>query len=368
MVDKKARLLSLDVLRGLSVIGMVLVNSIAVYHYGTGREVYAPLLHAPWAGLTVADLVFPFFIFMVGVSLPFALAGAKAEGGLSGALTFRLFKRATLLFLIGLGLTLSFADLDGPVRLLGVLQRIGLTFFAAAILYLSFSWRSLVGMVVTILIGYHGLLILDVPDTARDLLAPGQNFSSWFDRALLGNMIYQPKATLPFEPEGILGTLPSIAQALLGALTGLYLKTKGGSIETVGRLVIAGVVLTALGYGLAPLHPIVKAVWSSTFVLATTGLALLTFALLIWAVDLKGHRSWTVTFAQAFGINAITAYVAHTYLMGPMLLNSFNHNLVAGLSGTVGTEAATLVSATFVIVATWIPVEVMRRKGWVLKV
>lgn len=368
MVDKKARLLSLDVLRGLSVIGMVLVNSIAVYHYDTGREVYAPLLHAPWAGLTVADLVFPFFIFMVGVSLPFALAGAKASGGLSGPVTLKLLKRAAILFLVGLGLTLSFAYWDGSIRLLGVLQRIGLTFFAAAVLYLSFSPRSLAAMAIIILTGYHGLLMLDIPDATRDLLMPGQNFSSWFDRAILGDMIYHPTAPLPFEPEGILGTLPSIAQALLGSLTGLYLKTKGGSIETVGRLAIAGVALTALGYALAPFHPIIKAVWSSSFVLVTTGLALITFAFLIWAVDLKGHRSWAVTFAQAFGINAITAYVVHTYLMGPMLLNNFNHNLVAGLSGTVGTEAATLVSATFVIIATWIPVEAMRRKGWVLKV
>ncbi|NVJ97686.1 MAG: DUF5009 domain-containing protein [Alphaproteobacteria bacterium] len=368
MVEKKERLLSLDVLRGLSVIGMVLVNSIAVYHYGTGKDVYAPLLHAAWAGLTVADLVFPFFIFMVGVSLPFALAGAKATGGLSSAIALRLLKRAALLFLIGLGLTLSFADLDGPIRLLGVLQRIGLTFFAAAILYLSFSPRSLAMMALLILIGYHGLLMLNFPDATRDLLAAGQNFSSWFDRAILGDMIYHPTAPLPFEPEGVLGTLPSVAQALLGALAGLYIKTRGGTINTVVRLILAGSILTALGYGLAPFHPIVKAVWSSTFVFATTGLALLLFAFLIWAIDIKGHRSWMVKFAQAFGINAITAYVVHTYLMGPMLLNRLNHHLVDGLGGTISMEGAILVSAVLVIVATWIPVAVMQRRNIILKV
>ncbi|WP_286830105.1 MULTISPECIES: acyltransferase family protein [Kordiimonas] len=368
MVEKKDRLLSLDALRGLSVIGMVLVNSIAVYHYGTGKPVYGPLLHAPWAGLTVADLVFPFFIFMVGVSLPFALGGQKEEAGLTGPVLIRLFKRAVLLFLIGLGLTLSFADWDGPIRLLGVLQRIGLTFFGAAILFLTFSWRTLAIIALAVLVGYHGLLLVEVPDATRDLWAPGQNFSSWFDRAMLGDNIYHPTAPIPFEPEGILGTLPSIAQALLGVLTGLYIKTKGGTIDTVGRLALAGTVLTVLGYGLAPFHPIVKAVWSSTFVLATTGLGLLTFAFLIWVIDIKGYRGWSVTFMQAFGINAITAYVLHTYLMGPMLLNRFADHLVDGLGGTIGVPAATLLPAFGVILVTWLPVAIMQRRKIILKV
>ncbi len=368
MVEKKDRLLSLDALRGLSVIGMVLVNSVAVYHYGTGKPALAPLLHAPWAGLTVADLVFPFFIFMVGVSLPFALGGQKEKAGLTAAVFLRLFKRAALLFLIGLGLTLSFADWDAPIRLLGVLQRIGLTFLAAAILFLTFSWRTLAIIALVILVGYHGLLMLDVPDAARDLLAPGQNFSSWFDRAILGDHVYHPNALLQFEPEGLRGTLPSVAQALLGVLAGLYIKTKGGTLETVSRLAIAGAVLTALGYGLAPFHPIIKAVWSSTFVLATTGLGLLTFAFLIWAIDIRGVRGRGVTFIQAFGINAITAYVLHTYLMGPLLLNRFADHLVDGLGSTISVPVAMLLPALGVILATWVPVAVMQRRKIILKV
>jgi len=368
MVEKKDRLLSLDALRGLSVIGMVLVNSIAVYHYGTGKPALAPLLHAPWAGLTVADLVFPFFIFMVGVSLPFALGGQKEKAGLTGPVLLRLLKRSALLFLIGLGLTLSFADWNEPIRLLGVLQRIGLTFLAAAILFLTFSWRTLAVIALVILVGYHGALMLNVPDAALDLLAPGQNFSSWFDRAILGDHVYHPTAPLPFEPEGLLGTLPSIAQALLGVLAGLYIKTRGGTTGTVGRFVLAGVILTALGYGLAPFHPIIKAVWSSTFVLVTTGLGLLTFAFLIWAIDIKGHRSWGVSFLQAFGINAITAYVLHTYLMGPLLLNRFADHLVDGLGGTIGVPVAMLLPAIGVILVTWVPLAVMQRRKIILKV
>lgn len=367
-MGEQKRLLSLDVLRGLSVIGMVLVNSVAVYHYGSGEPVYASLLHASWAGITIADLVFPFFIFMVGVSLPFALGTTKARDGLTGSLFLKLLKRATLLFLIGLGLTLSFADWDSAIRLLGVLQRIGLTFLAAAILYVSFSWRSLLAMAILILLAYHGIQLLPVPDTARDLLAPGQNFSHWFDRALLGDNIYHPSADLPFEPEGILSTLPSIAQALLGALTGLYLKHKGGTPGVVGRLAISGAVLALIGYGLAPLHPIVKATWSSTFVLATTGYALLTFAFLIWALDIKGHRSPPVTFAQAFGINAITAYVLHTYLMAPVLLSGPSLGFIANTRDTLTPELAALIPALVVILLTWVPVAIMQKRGWILKV
>ncbi len=368
MTEKPQRLLALDALRGLSVIGMVLVNAVAVFHYRTEHEVYSVLLHASWAGITLADLVFPFFIFMVGVSMPYALGGIKERKGLTVAVFFKLAKRALLLFLIGLGLTLSFADWAEPIRLLGVLQRIGLTFLLGAMLFLVSGWRTLLLIAVIILVGYHGLLVLDIPDAPRDLLAPGQNFSSWVDRLILGAHIYHPAATLPFDPEGLLGTLPSVAQALLGALAGLYIKTHGGTVQTVMRFAVAGILLLTAGYALNGLHPIVKAVWSSTFVLATTGYALVCFAFLIWLLDIKGWRGWSVTFMQAFGINAITAYVIHTYLLAPVTTNTASVTLVNGLSPFMGVHAAGLLPAFAVIILTWLPVEIMRRKGWILKV
>jgi predicted acyltransferase len=368
-MEKPPRLLSLDVMRGISVIGMILVNAVAVFHYGTGLPVYSLLLHASWAGLTLADLVFPFFIFMVGVSLPFALGDARKSGGLTARLLLRLLKRAALLFLIGLGLTLSFADWSEPIRLLGVLQRIGLTFLIAAVLYLTCGWRTLLGVAAAILVAYHGLLMLPVPDAPLDLLAPGQNFSSWLDRAILGNHIYHPAALLPFEPEGILGTLPSVAQALLGALCGLYVRHGTGALATrAARLGIAGLLMLGAGYGLAPLHPIIKAVWSSSFVLATTGLALMLFAFLLWALDIRGWRGWPVTFARAFGINAITAYVLHTYLLPPVTTSPLAAGAVGILKDIAGAKAAALLPALTVIFLTWLPVEIMQRKGWMLKV
>lgn len=362
------RLLSLDVFRGLAVIGMIFVNSVAVFHYGADVPAYGIFLHADWAGLTVADLVFPFFIFMVGVSLPFALGSVKAGPGLSAAVIGKLLKRSALLFLIGLGLTLSFADWDAPIRLLGVLQRIGLTFFFAALLYLTCGTRALIAIIAIILVGYHGLQMLPIPDAAVDLHAPGQDFSSWFDRFALGSHVYARGAPVPFEPEGILGTLPSIAQALMGALTGMLIRAYGCTSETLRRMVLAGLALTTLGFVLAPFHPIVKATWSSTFVLATSGLALLIFALLIWCLDVKGWRGPFATFAQAFGINAITAYVVHTYVMAPLLLNGVTAMVQDSLAGYIPPALAMLLPVSLVVLASWVPVAMMKKKGIILKV
>lgn len=362
------RLLSLDVFRGLAVIGMIFVNSVAVFHYGADVPAYGIFLHADWAGLTVADLVFPFFIFMVGVSLPFALSATKESAGLTSAVTLKLLKRAALLFLVGLGLTLSFADWSEPIRLLGVLQRIGLTFFFAAVIYLTCGTRALVGIILAILVGYHVLQMLPVPDTVLDLYAPGQNFSSWFDRAVLGDHVYARGAPVPFEPEGILGTLPSIAQALMGTLAGILIRAKGCTTATLKYMLLAGFALTALGVALAPFHPIVKATWSSAFVLVTTGLALLMFAALIWCLDMKGWRGPLATFAQAFGINAITAYVVHTYVMGPLLLNGVTASVQNTLSGVMPPTLAMLIPVLLVVIASWLPVAVMKKKGIILKV
>lgn len=363
----KGRLLSLDVFRGLAVIGMIFVNSVAVFHYGADVPAYGIFLHAPWAGLTIADLVFPFFIFMVGVSLPFALSGVKDTAPTRG-LILKLIKRAGLLFLIGLALTLSFADWSEPIRLLGVLQRIGITFLGAAIFFIGYGWRGQLGLIVLILVGYHFLQMIPIPDGEINLLEPGLNYSSWFDRYFLGDHVYARNEPVPFEPEGLLGTLPSIAQALMGALTGMYIREKGAGMGLLRNMCLAGLVLTSLGFALADIHPIVKATWSSTFVLTTSGLALLVFAILIWMLDMKGWRGPLASFGQAFGVNAITAYVIHTYLMGPVLLNGVTAGLQSTLAGLVAPELAMLLPITCIVLMCWVPVAVMQKRGLILKV
>lgn len=365
---KQQRLLSLDVLRGLTVIGMVLVNSVATFHYDSGAAVYGPLLHASWAGITIADLVFPFFIFMVGVSIPFALSGLKEREGLTSATNLRLLKRGGLLFLIGLALTLSFADWSAPIRLLGVLQRIGLTFVIASLLFMVLGWRALAAVAVAILLAYDPTTLIPIPDAPTDYLAPGQNFSSWLDRALLGAHVYNPTIDLPFEPEGLFGTLPSVAQAIIGILTGMWLKARSASADTLKPLVGVALAIIVLGHAWAVWFPPVKAIWSSAFVWLTSGYALLLLILLYWLLDVRGVSVPGATFAQAFGINAITAYVVHTYLMGPMLLNGWHTAFYDILRPSIGSELAAMPGPLLVIIASWIPVAIMQRRGIILKV
>ena len=212
------------------------------------------------------------------------------------------------------------------------------------------------------------ILMLPVPDAPLDLYAPGQNFSSWVDRLVLGSHVYARNAPIPFEPEGLLGTLPSIAQALMGALAGMLIRARGCTRTTLIRMLGAGLVLTALGVLLAPFHPVVKATWSSTFVLVTTGLALLTFASLIWCLDIRGWQGPLAHFAQAFGINAITAYVVHTYAMGPLLLNSITWEMHGQLADIMPPALAMLLPVMLVVLVSWIPVAVMKHKGIILKV
>jgi predicted acyltransferase len=362
------RLLSLDVMRGLTVIGMVLVNSASVFHYGSGAKVWGPLLHAPWAGITIADLVFPFFIFMVGVSIPFALSSLKEREGLTGSTALRISKRGLILFAIGLMLTLSFANWDAPIRLLGVLQRIGLTFVIASLLFMACSWRVLLGIALMVLVAYDPATLIAIPDAETDYLVPGQNFSSWLDRALLGAHVYNPTIPLPFEPEGLLGTLPSVAQAILGILTGLWLKTSAGKTDILRPVWLAAAVMLVIGLTWALLFPPVKAIWSASFVWITSGLGLMLLAALYWWLDIKKAKLPGATLSQAFGINAITGYVIHTYLMGPMLNNSWNFALYDTLTGFMAAEIASLPSFLLVIIASWAPVAIMQKHGIILKV
>jgi predicted acyltransferase len=364
----RERLLSLDVMRGLTVIGMVLVNSAAVFHYGSGGEVWGPLLHAPWAGITIADLVFPFFIFMVGVSIPFALSGLKAREGLTRETALRIIKRGLILFLIGLGLTVSLVGFDGPVRLLGVLQRIGLTFVIASLLFMTLGWRALAATAFIILVAHDPVAILPIPDADVDYLAPGQNFSHWLDRTILGGSIYAPHNPLPFEPEGLLGTLPSAAQALIGVLTGMWLKARAGEQGLLKPLWGAAFGMVAFGLMWALMFPPVKALWSASFVWITSGLGLALLNALYWWLDIKKAAIPGARFAQAFGINAITGYVVHTYLMSPMLNTGPNLTLYETLAAFIPAPLAAMPGIIAVITASWIPVAVMQRNGWILKV
>ena len=310
------RMRSLDVFRGLTIVAMIVVNAAMVVAAGEGAVTYEMLEHARWAGVTLADLVFPFFLVILGVAIPFALGSDKEATGLDRAVFQRILKRAVILVLLGLALNIiTLYRTDGEaLRWLGVLQRIGMVYFLAALIYLKFERRWIAGIAVGILLLYWPLASLPIYFDQVDLSLPGANFISWFERQYLGPHIYVA-GQAGFDPEGLLSTLPATAQTLLGVLAGLWIRTQGEAKMRLSRLAWSGFALAMVGFHWGFTFPMVKALWTSSYVVFTTGLALLALAALSWLVDLKGWSRFWIQPLEAFGLNAISAYILHIILL-----------------------------------------------------
>ena len=303
------RLSSLDVFRGLTVMGMVVVNN-----PGDWGHIYPPLEHAAWHGCTPTDLVFPFFLFIVGVSLVYALAGVKQRGEPQGPALKQVLKRAAVLFGLGL-LTSLYPRFDfSVVRIMGVLQRIALVYLGCSIIYLKTNWRTQLGLLIIFLLGYAALLqLVPVPGTGPANLEPTTNLGAWLDRTLLTEA-HLWKQSRTWDPEGLLGTLPALGTGLLGGLAAQWLRRPAlAAPAKVRGLLAAGAAGVLLGLLWNTWFPINKALWTSSYVLFTGGLALLVLAGLYWLCDVRGYRRWAAP-AVAFGVNAIAAFVGSALL------------------------------------------------------
>ncbi len=322
-----ARLASVDVFRGLAIVAMILVNNPGSWSY-----VYAPLRHADWHGWTPTDLIFPFFLFIVGVVIPLALGRRLARAGGDserGALLARAARRA--LILVGLGLFLSgfpFA-LFGPRtlerlfetwRFPGVLQRIGICYFAASAIFLASrrsssdhrkpgDHRKTVKLwIAGLLLGYWLLMtIVPVPGLGSpDLASRGDHLAGWIDRQVFGSHLWVSAKV--YDPEGLLSTLPAVATTLMGVLAGLWLASRRPALEKVSRLFVSGSLLVVLGYLWGLVFPINKALWTSSYAVFTAGIATCALALCYWFFDLQERRAIARPFA-IYGVNAITVFV-----------------------------------------------------------
>jgi predicted acyltransferase len=294
------RLTSLDAFRGLTIAGMILVND-----PGSWDHVYPPLRHADWHGWTPTDLVFPFFVFIMGVSISLALSQKKEAMAGKGELYFKIFKRSVLIFALGMLLRLiPHFDL-ASVRIPGVLQRIAICYLFTALLYLHSGSKSRLGVTFLLLAGYWAALrFISVPGYGAGVLDYTGNLVGYVDLKLLAGHLYEPA----FDPEGILSTFPAIGTALLGTVTGDWLRTtRRPGTKTIG-LVAAGAALAALGLALHPYFPINKKLWTSTFVIFTAGAALLLLAVCYYIIDGLGWKKWATPFL-IFGTNAIAAYI-----------------------------------------------------------
>ncbi|TXN37759.1 DUF1624 domain-containing protein [Flagellimonas hymeniacidonis] len=299
----KNRILSVDIFRGATIILMILVNT-----PGTWSNVYAPLLHAKWHGYTPTDLVFPFFLFIVGTSIVFAYQNKKADAAVYKKITIRSLK------LIGLGLCLGAFTLTFPfikdfasIRFPGVLQRIGVAFFFAAILFLNLDWKKLIWVAAVLLIGYWLLMVfVPVEGVASTLERAPNNLANYLDVQLFGTHNYKPD----YDPEGLLSTIPAIVSSLLGIFTGLILASKHEKKTTL--LFGIGGSMLLVGHLWDFIFPINKALWTSSFVLVTAGWANIVLAAIYFLTDVKKIKFGSI-FRYA-GANAIVVYFLSSFI------------------------------------------------------
>jgi len=312
------RLTSLDAFRGLTVALMILVNN-----PGDWGNIYSPLKHAEWDGCTPTDLVFPFFLFIVGVAIPFAQAVRLRKFTpvqTRGALVRSILRRSAILF--GLGLLLAAIPtrlspgngiLDpANLRIMGVLQRIALCYLPVALLSIYFGWRLHAWAAVCLLALYSVLMLaVPVPGHGPGVLTLGGNLAAYIDGQVLGAHCYQnpPQHAHFWEPEGLLSTLPAIATTLFGLIAGQWLLTERSGEAHAAGLLVFGVLGAAAGYALdLALMPLNKGLWTPSYATYTAGLALLTLGTLFWIIDVQGWRTWARP-AVIFGMNAIAIFV-----------------------------------------------------------
>ncbi len=299
------RLLSLDVFRGITVAGMLLVNN-----PGSWSHVYDPLEHAKWHGWTPTDLVFPFFLFIVGVSMAYSFAAQEARGAGRGEMMRRAARRSALLVLLGLVLAaFPFYGVElSTLRLPGVLQRIGLAFLLASAAVVFLRPRGQAAAAALLLLGYWAAMRwVPVPGHGAGKLEPGSDLAAYVDRAVLGTA-HLWKSSRSWDPEGLLSTLPAVATVLLGVLAGRWLRRPDRSpAEKATGMFLAGNAGLLLGLAWHGAFPINKSLWTSSYVVFTAGMALHFLATCYWLVDVKGHRRWAFPFVL-FGMNAIAAF------------------------------------------------------------
>ncbi|WP_266156291.1 acyltransferase family protein [Dyella silvatica] len=350
------RLASVDALRGCTVAAMLLVND-----PGDWGHVYAPLEHSAWHGCTPTDLVFPFFLFVVGVSSALGIEPRVAQGANPAALTRAALIRA--LRIVALGLTINVLAWlimpDAHLRLPGVLQRIGLCFAGTALFAIYTRPRTQWIAIVAILLGYWGLL------TLGGSLEPWINLVSRSDSALFGRFVYQidPLSGRGHDPEGLLGSLPSLATSLLGLCAGRWLRE-----NKLKPLLLAAIAALALGALWSLVLPLNKNLWTPSFVLWCAGWASLALLLFHWLIDRREWPAW----GRRFGVNAVAAY-AGSELMQILLPGLgwqaplYQHAFAGWITPLAGPYIASLAFALAFVALWWCIVYVMDRRHWYIK-
>ena len=369
------RLVSLDVLRGITIAFMILVNN------GIRSYAYPALEHAEWNGWTPTDLVFPTFLFLVGVSIVFAFESRLARGASKSSLLIHTFRRASILFALGL-IVNGFPHFPlATWRIYGVLQRIAICFLIAGILYLlDRRPGSKIAIVVVTLLGYWVLLRwvpvpgFGMPGRDIPLFDPARNLGAYIDRHVFPGRLYVGVR----DPEGLLGTIPALGTTLLGMLTAMWLRSKRSAASKARGMLAAGVLGILLGLLWGRWFPINKNLWSSSFVLFAAGVALVAFSICYWAVDIRNwKKGWTYVWL-VFGMNAITAYVFSELLsstlhaihvrMGQKTVNLSWYCFAHCFAAIPSRPMESLAYSISIVAICFVPVAILYRKKIFLKV
>lgn len=361
----KDRLLSLDVFRGLTIAAMILVNDPGSWSY-----VYAPLLHAKWHGCTPTDLIFPFFLFMVGMAVSL---GSPKIGEARTQITKKILKRSLYLFLIGLFLNgFPYFELS-TLRIPGVLQRIAIVFLIIAIMHHYVSTRTQVIVGSGLLVFYWLIMsFVPVPGIGEANLEAETNFAAWFDRLFLTGHMWSLSKT--WDPEGLLSTLPAVGTGLMGIFTGKILFKSDDKLSGLVKVFVIGnlAIATALAWDM--FFPINKSLWTSSFVLYTGGIAMNFFGVLYWVLDVLKLRSKLTFPFEVFGSNAITAYtlsgiLATLFGMIPIGNSSIHQVIYDGLYGTFGDYYfASFIYALIFVGICYVPILILYKRNIFIKV
>ena len=353
---KSDRITSVDALRGLAMLWIITGDAFAwsLQDLAAGKQgwlgaalqfVGEQFKHAPWEGFRFYDLLFPLFIFVVGVSLVFSLTRLTEQEGKRAA-HLRVLRRSLLLFVLGVIYYGGTANFWPEIRLLGVLQRIALCYLFASLLFLNLNVRGLVVAFVTLLVGYWALMtFVPVPEVGAGSFSKEANLARWIDYHYLPGKL----AHDDWDSEGLLSTLPAVGTCLLGVLAGLLLKdARLDPVQKTRWLIGSGILLVAAGY-LWGLHfPVIKPIWTSSFVLVAGGYSLLLLGTFYLLADVWGHRAWSTLFLW-FGANAIALYMINNLmgfqavaskLVGGDVYNFFNAHVTSGAGSLVNIAVA----------------------------
>ena len=364
------RLVSLDIFRGATMALMVVVND------GGGPISYHPLEHSEWNGWTPTDVVFPSFLWIVGVAMTLSLAKRVASGASRAQLFAQIFKRAVILYILGLIVYAYPLNLHTQ-RLLGVLQRIAICYLIAGAIYLTTKIRGQVIWIVSLLAAYWMLMTLvPVPGYGPGHLDVQGNFAHYVDRVVLGSHNYLWTKT--WDPEGIISTIPAIVTALLGVMCGHVLRLKKTFEERTVWLFVAGNLLMGAALIVSHWLPINKKLWTDSFALFMAGMDFVMFAIVLWLVDGKGYKRFTKPFV-IMGMNAITVYMASELLAealdsirwygadghGINLHGWLYNNLFAPIASPPNASLLFAISYTLLM---YVIAYVMYKRGWFLRV